>query len=241
MIKSQQVSPLPQGAWSPIVTGALPAEAQAQAPPEERGRFVQNEANQPVGSPRAPRTSNRIETGAVDSDPAEGKTQAGAQPTPARAAPGAAPAAGGSEPIVPRQRVLDALPPDATAAQQYCFNTADSAADARFAWQAKKIKEMEAELENRARAARGQDRGIQEVARASRRVLEEGAGKARRLLRQDAPRCGCSAADGNGRRVGGGAAHKARAEGREPRHGGDHAGKGRKDSSRHFWCGKDTA
>ncbi len=51
---------------------------------------------------------------------------------------------------MPRQRPLEALPPDATAAQQYCFNTADSAADARFAWQAKKIKEMEAELEKRA-------------------------------------------------------------------------------------------
>lgn len=37
----------------------------------------------------------------------------------------------------------------ATPAQQYCFNTADSAADARFAWQAKKIREMEAELDKR--------------------------------------------------------------------------------------------
>ena len=36
--------------------------------------------------------------------------------------------------------------------QQYCFNTADSAADARFAWQAKKISEMEAELEKRVAA-----------------------------------------------------------------------------------------
>jgi flagellar motility protein MotE (MotC chaperone) len=45
---------------------------------------------------------------------------------------------------------LEALPPNATAAQQYCFNTADSAADARIAWQAKKIKEMEAELDKRA-------------------------------------------------------------------------------------------
>jgi flagellar motility protein MotE (MotC chaperone) len=152
VIKSQQVSPLPQGAWSPIVTGALPAEAQAQAPPEERGRFVQNTADQPVGSPRAPRTSNRIETGAVDSEPAASKTQSGAQPAPGAApASSAAPAASsGSEPVVPRQRPLEALPADATAAQQYCFNTADSAADARFAWQAKKIKEMEAELEKRA-------------------------------------------------------------------------------------------
>jgi flagellar motility protein MotE (MotC chaperone) len=44
---------------------------------------------------------------------------------------------------------LDALPPNATAAQQYCFNTSDSAAEARFAWQAKKIQEMEAELDKR--------------------------------------------------------------------------------------------
>jgi flagellar motility protein MotE (MotC chaperone) len=45
---------------------------------------------------------------------------------------------------------LEALPPNATQAQQYCFNTADQAADARIAWQAKKIKEMESELDKRA-------------------------------------------------------------------------------------------
>lgn len=55
------------------------------------------------------------------------------------------------EPVFKKPGPLDALPPDASAAQQYCFNTADTAADARFAWQAKKIREMEDELDKRAR------------------------------------------------------------------------------------------
>jgi flagellar motility protein MotE (MotC chaperone) len=55
-----------------------------------------------------------------------------------------------TEAALGRKGPLDALPPNASAAQQYCFNTTDSAADARFAWQAKKIKDMEAELEKRA-------------------------------------------------------------------------------------------
>jgi flagellar motility protein MotE (MotC chaperone) len=118
---------------------------------------VQNDANQPVGDQRAPKTKtsaaspNAPETGGVEPDMAGTKTQATSQLAPgATSAPPAVSAAAGSEPIVPRQRPLEALPAEATAAQQYCFNTADSAADARFAWQAKKIKEMEAELEKRA-------------------------------------------------------------------------------------------
>ena len=38
---------------------------------------------------------------------------------------------------------------DAPAAQHYCFNIADAAADARFAWQKKTISEIEAELDKR--------------------------------------------------------------------------------------------
>lgn len=56
----------------------------------------------------------------------------------------------GKEPIFKPLTPLDPPPPTASAAQQYCFNTSDSAQDARFAWQAKKIKEMEAELDKRA-------------------------------------------------------------------------------------------
>lgn len=129
VIKSPQDSPLPQGAWSSIITGAVPSEARALAPSEERARFVQNDA--PSGAAQRPSSA-----------------QAG--PAAALQAPSAVPADAANDAIVPRQRPLEALPPDATAAQQYCFNSADSAADARFAWQAKKIKEMEAELEKRA-------------------------------------------------------------------------------------------
>lgn len=56
----------------------------------------------------------------------------------------------GAAAVSPTLGALDALPPDATPAEQYCFNTTDTAADARFAWQAKKIQEMEAELNKRA-------------------------------------------------------------------------------------------
>lgn len=133
VIKSYEVSPLPQGAWSPIVTGALPAQAQAEAPPDERTRFVQNDA-----------------AAAARQAPAAARPAAGAASETSAGVLTGAPAGSGTDPIVPRQRPLEALPPDATPAQQYCFNTADSAADARFAWQAKKIKEMEAALEQRA-------------------------------------------------------------------------------------------
>ena len=61
-------------------------------------------------------------------------------------------AAGGSvdDPIFKKPGPLDALPPNASGAEQYCFNTSDSASDARFAWQAKKIQEMEAALDQKA-------------------------------------------------------------------------------------------
>jgi flagellar motility protein MotE (MotC chaperone) len=75
----------------------------------------------------------------------------------AQAAVGTAPGTGNSGETsatapTPREqpaKPLEALPPDATPVQQYCFNTADIAADARFAWQAKKIEDMEGELAKR--------------------------------------------------------------------------------------------
>ncbi len=52
------------------------AEAQAQAPPEKRSRTSRTKPISRSEVQRAPRTSNRIETGAVDSEPA-GKQDAG--------------------------------------------------------------------------------------------------------------------------------------------------------------------
>jgi flagellar motility protein MotE (MotC chaperone) len=127
----------PQGAWSPIVTGALP-QSGAPAPPAAQGaapRGVPEPARDSLSPvrPLAPQAvaaaggARAVEMGAssLSDDSAEGLFQ---KPGP-----------------------LDALPSNASAAQQYCFNTADSAADARFAWQAKKIQDMEAELDKKAR------------------------------------------------------------------------------------------
>jgi len=67
----------------------------------------------------------------------------GATPEPAAKQAGAA----GQGPA-PRRRG-EPPPEDATAGQQYCFNVADAAADARFAWQQQTIAEIERELEKR--------------------------------------------------------------------------------------------
>ncbi|AHB47771.1 hypothetical protein W911_04070 [Hyphomicrobium nitrativorans NL23] len=131
--------PLPQGAWSPLVTGAIPdrrpAQRRATATPKSGTDAVQSRAS-PVADGLSPIRPTRggIVTGTVQSEPAASASDAAddASAPPSRPGP------------------LDALPPNATAAQQYCFNTADTAADARFAWQAKKIQEMEAELNKRA-------------------------------------------------------------------------------------------
>ena len=42
-----------------------------------------------------------------------------------------------------------AAPPDAPPAEQFCANIADTAADARFAWQAKMLAELEQQLTDR--------------------------------------------------------------------------------------------
>ncbi len=45
----------------------------------------------------------------------------------------------------------DGAPAPATAPQLYCRNIAPAAADARFAWQARQLKDLEAELDQRVR------------------------------------------------------------------------------------------
>lgn len=151
---------VPQGAWSPIVTGALPPNAPSAVDdvpltPAPAGAFVPPLAVPPLqGAPNAKGGREKV-IAATEADAPAGAA-AGAKAPAADAAPPAA-AAPGSETAPPapadaapsKPGPLEALPPDATAAQQYCFNTGDAAADARFAWQAKKIKDMEAELEKR--------------------------------------------------------------------------------------------
>jgi flagellar motility protein MotE (MotC chaperone) len=134
--------PVPQGAWSPMVTGALPqpgGQAQAHAPvprPTPAGSAVVPPLDATL-SPVRPTAPQAVAAAGVKAEDAGGPS-----PSPVEDDEG--------EPLFKKPGPLDALPPNATPAQQYCFNTADSAADARFAWQAKKIQDMEAELDKKA-------------------------------------------------------------------------------------------
>lgn len=139
--------PVRPGVWSPIVTGAIPD-------PRDRDRPAVIGATQPRTIPSQPAGA-----GAVVQSPlkvlAAGDQKAPALP--AAKAPAATPSettesasSPAADSIFKKPGPLDALPPNANGAQQYCFNTVDSAADARFAWQAKKIRDMEAELDKRA-------------------------------------------------------------------------------------------
>ncbi|MBL8847767.1 MAG: MotE family protein [Hyphomicrobium zavarzinii] len=139
-------NPLPQGAWSPIVTGAIPQRRATT--PAAGARSVPDATVPPLAGPTPirPLTAQPVAPAQAVAAAAE---NAAAAKAPEAAAGESAPATDNGT-LFKKPGPLDALPPNATAAQQYCFNTADTAADARFAWQAKKIKEMEAELDKRA-------------------------------------------------------------------------------------------
>lgn len=144
----QQKQGLPQGAWSPLVTGAIPKPG---SPARSISRkpvapAVKSGEVSPIGEALSPVRSTR---GGAMAEVA-GEVAGAAEPTAGDdTEPSPKPASVSSE-DAGTVGPLDALPPNATPAQQYCFNTTDAAADARFAWQAKKIQEMEAELDKRA-------------------------------------------------------------------------------------------
>lgn len=137
-------------AWSPIETGALPQDSAGSG-----SRSVpQTRATRDV--PVAPidlSPVRRTQLNAVPTSEARRSAAAKAELERVAASDGSAPAPGGAgsaDQIFKKPGPLDALPPNASSAEQYCFNTADTAADARFAWQAKKIQEMEAALDQKA-------------------------------------------------------------------------------------------
>lgn len=131
----------PPAAWSPMVTGALPQSA-GQAPPQQAAPSAA------PGTAMVPPLDSSLSP--VRPTTTQAVAAAGAVKAEDAAAGSSLSDNGAGEPLFKKPGPLDALPPDASAAQQYCFNTADSAADARFAWQAKKIQDMEAELDKKA-------------------------------------------------------------------------------------------
>ncbi|WP_072395285.1 MotE family protein [Hyphomicrobium sp. CS1GBMeth3] len=131
---------------SPIETGAIP-QSEPRVPARGAARQAEPAPVPPIDlSPIRPMPLPAIAAGKRAAP-----VNAASDPdAPAILAQGPQDAAGTVEPLFKKPGPLDALPPDASAAQQYCFNTADTAADARFAWQAKKIREMGDELDKRA-------------------------------------------------------------------------------------------
>lgn len=131
-------SPHPQAGWSPVETGALPAtDGQGRAGAATPATVPRAAVPLPDLSPVRPTQRPAVTAAAPKAQDEEGASSENRESA--------------GEPIFKKPGPLDALPPDASEAQQYCFNTADTAADARFAWQAKKIREMEAELDKKAR------------------------------------------------------------------------------------------
>jgi flagellar motility protein MotE (MotC chaperone) len=148
--------------WQPVVVYSGPdfgdqplSEAQKQPPPVVYTKPVTMRPPLPVvraaqedareirilnGSAPGPRTYPLLSTG---NNP-EPLPPSARQPTPASAnSPSNSPS-----PASARRRG-EPPPEDATPGQQYCFNIADAAADARFAWQQKTLLEIEQELEKR--------------------------------------------------------------------------------------------
>lgn len=150
------VSPGLDGDWSNIITGALPeqaGEAAAKGSNRNTGEKIAADAPHDAASqavaPRAPAVPAALATTkAPAASHAAEASPAAAQPSDQKAggAPAVQPSGEGQDVIT---KAAQELPVDASPAQQYCFNTADSAADARFASQSKQIKLMEAELEKR--------------------------------------------------------------------------------------------
>lgn len=145
--------PFPQGAWSPIVTGAIPEPRPVVVPSGVApAQGATSRDLEPVVGPTPLRP---VTPGITTSAAAETTKETAAAPAGSGSVSVEAPeedstSVEGSGEMFKKPGPLDALPPNANAAQQYCFNTVDTAADARFAWQAKKIQKMEAALDKKA-------------------------------------------------------------------------------------------
>jgi flagellar motility protein MotE (MotC chaperone) len=132
---------------SGIETGALPqSPSSSDAVPETRA--TRDLAVEPIDLSPVRRT----QLNPVPTSEARRAAAAKAELEKIAASDQSAPPVSGSadDPVFKKPGPLDALPPNASGAEQYCFNTSDSASDARFAWQAKKIQEMEAALDQKA-------------------------------------------------------------------------------------------
>jgi flagellar motility protein MotE (MotC chaperone) len=144
-VKLRAPEPMPALPPSQITTGALPNASAFGARSSSAGRV--DAVTIPIAAGAA--DASNVRPSPSQKPPAKLSTAGPPGGAGAGQGPASRPMQNKAEPAALGDPQGNVLPPDATAAQQYCFNTADSAADARYAWQAKKIKEMEGELEKR--------------------------------------------------------------------------------------------
>jgi flagellar motility protein MotE (MotC chaperone) len=117
----------------PSPPDASPGARRAAPPKPNAARFPRRKVARPPAAAAPPASTKAVAPAASVTKPVTAKP------------PGEVPATA----VRTAAKPLESLPPNATPAEQYCFNTVDTAADARYAWQAKKIKEMEGELAKR--------------------------------------------------------------------------------------------
>lgn len=122
--------PLPEAMVTPVARPATPELSVQKA--RELPQAV--DAAAPTAPAGAPATNAAPRAPATTVSPAAPTTAQAAEPT----------AAPQSKPRLPGE-----LADGATVAQQYCFNIADAAKDARYAWQKKTLAEIEQELQKR--------------------------------------------------------------------------------------------
>ncbi len=121
----------PQRVQAPAAKAERPARVAKAAPIESSPARPQAE---PVVGPHSadPVAGGPVPVDVAAAGASKGSPQPAAAPQPASAAPAA------KAPVT-----------EGTAAQQYCANIADAAADARFAWQKKVLAEAQQEVEKR--------------------------------------------------------------------------------------------
>ncbi len=157
-LRKVQAEPAPgQPAVAPNPGSEVEPAAPQLADPPPKDDATGSQPVPKAPSPRSPTTAPPESTTAEQHAPApvaapsataNSARGAGAAPEVQPPAPAQAPAQQTAPAQLPA-KPFEALPPDARPAQQYCYNIADPAADARAAFQAKKIKEMDEALDKR--------------------------------------------------------------------------------------------
>ncbi|MFZ4807698.1 MAG: MotE family protein [Hyphomicrobiaceae bacterium] len=153
-----------QESWQTVVVYPGTNEPQAPLAPSPFVRPVVSKPGQGIAPwPRPPQAEDAREATILNAQPGAPARMpmspiiTGATPDPKNQPPASAAAGkaaplppGAAVPVKPEARKKGEPPPEeASAGQQYCFNIADAAADARFAWQQRTLAEIEQELDKR--------------------------------------------------------------------------------------------